>query len=162
MIFNFKSTSDAKTLGGKTADEFAKSGHEHKVAEITDFPEAMPASDVKAWAKADTKPAYTAAEVGALPTTGGKLTSLLHIVDADTVPLILEGTHSSGLYSFIQFRCNNTLLGLIGFNGVDTPVFETISDHKKHNILHTGNSAKVHIGTAAPSDTSALWVDISA
>lgn len=39
--------------------------HTHTKSEITDFPTSLPASDVKAWAKADTKPTYTASEVGA-------------------------------------------------------------------------------------------------
>ena len=42
----------------------ANSSHTHKKADITDFPTSMPASDVKAWAKADTKPVYTKSEVG--------------------------------------------------------------------------------------------------
>jgi hypothetical protein len=41
--------------------------HTHTRAQITDFPTSMPASDVFAWAKAATKPSYTAAEVGAEP-----------------------------------------------------------------------------------------------
>ena len=43
----------------------ANSSHTHTKSEITDFPTSLPASDVKAWAKADTKPTYTASEVGA-------------------------------------------------------------------------------------------------
>lgn len=46
---------------------FKPSEHSHKKSEITDFPTSMPASDVSAWAKAVTKPSYTAAEVGASP-----------------------------------------------------------------------------------------------
>lgn len=42
----------------------ANSLHTHKKADITDFPTSMPASDVKAWAKADTKPSYSKSEVG--------------------------------------------------------------------------------------------------
>lgn len=45
----------------------ANSSHKHTKSEITDFPTSMPASDVKAWAKAEDKPSYTASEVGALP-----------------------------------------------------------------------------------------------
>ena len=41
--------------------------HTHKKADISDFPTSMPASDVPAWAKAASKPAYTASEVGASP-----------------------------------------------------------------------------------------------
>ena len=40
-------------------------GHSHTKAQITDFPASLPASDVYAWAKAASKPGYTAAEVGA-------------------------------------------------------------------------------------------------
>lgn len=44
-------------------------GHKHTKAEITDFPTSMPASDVPSWAKASSKPKYTASEVGAATTT---------------------------------------------------------------------------------------------
>ena len=47
-------------LDGKAASE-----HTHTVSEISDFPESMPASDVYSWAKSETKPTYTATEVGA-------------------------------------------------------------------------------------------------
>lgn len=40
------------------------------VAEILNKPSSMPASDVYAWAKAATKPSYTASEVGALASDG--------------------------------------------------------------------------------------------
>lgn len=43
----------------------AAASHTHTKSQISDFPTSMPASDVKAWAKADTKPTYTASEVGA-------------------------------------------------------------------------------------------------
>lgn len=47
-------------INGKSAN-----GHKHTKSEITDFPSSMPASDVPAWAKAASKPTYTASEVGA-------------------------------------------------------------------------------------------------
>ena len=43
--------------------------HTHTKSQITDFPSSLPASDVSAWAKASTKPTYTASEVGAAPTS---------------------------------------------------------------------------------------------
>lgn len=46
-------------------DGKASSVHSHTKSQITDFPTSMPASDVYPWAKAATKPAYTATEVGA-------------------------------------------------------------------------------------------------
>lgn len=39
-------------------------GHKHPKSEITDFPTSMPASDVPSWAKAQSKPSYTPAEIG--------------------------------------------------------------------------------------------------
>lgn len=47
------------------ADSKADASHGHKKSDITDFPSSMPASDVSAWAKAASKPSYTASEVGA-------------------------------------------------------------------------------------------------
>lgn len=43
----------------------ANTSHIHTKSEITDFPTSLPASDVSEWAKAATKPTYTASEVGA-------------------------------------------------------------------------------------------------
>ena len=57
----------------------AATSHTHTKSEITDFPTSMPASDVSAWAKASTKPTYTASEVGALPTSGGTMTGALRM-----------------------------------------------------------------------------------
>lgn len=54
-------TADKPTAGEIGA---AASSHTHTKAQITDFPTYMPASDVYAWAKAPTKPAYSKAEVG--------------------------------------------------------------------------------------------------
>ncbi len=63
-----KTASDAQAAAGRaqqTADGKAEKAHKHSKADVTDFPASMPASDVSAWAKAPTKPTYTAAEVGA-------------------------------------------------------------------------------------------------
>ena len=50
-------------------DGKAAASHTHTKSQITDFPTSMPASDVKAWAKADTKPAYSWNEINSKPTT---------------------------------------------------------------------------------------------
>ena len=47
----------------------ANSSHSHTKSQITDFPTSMPASDVYSWAKQQSKPSYTASEVGAVPTS---------------------------------------------------------------------------------------------
>nr|DAI91239.1 MAG TPA: minor tail protein [Caudoviricetes sp.] len=48
---------------------FAPSAHKHVKADISDFPASMPASDVSAWAKADTKPSYTWGEITEKPSS---------------------------------------------------------------------------------------------
>ena len=40
-----------------------------KLALVSDIPSSLPASDVYSWAKASSKPSYTASEVGALPSS---------------------------------------------------------------------------------------------
>lgn len=47
----------------------ANASHTHTKSQITDFPTSMPASDVHSWAKASSKPSYSASEVGAVPTS---------------------------------------------------------------------------------------------
>lgn len=49
----------------KALNNKADKSHKHSVSDITDFPESLPASDVSEWAKAATKPTYSASEVGA-------------------------------------------------------------------------------------------------
>ena len=51
-------------IGAQVAGDYANAEHDHTVSEIVDFPTSLPASDVPAWAKEDTKPAYTPNEVG--------------------------------------------------------------------------------------------------
>lgn len=51
------------------ANTFSKKNHTHTKSQITDFPTSMPASDVYSWAKASSKPSYSASEVGAVPTS---------------------------------------------------------------------------------------------
>ena len=55
---------NANAIGGKAPVQ-----HTHTKSQITDFPTSLPASDVSAWAKASTKPTYTASEIGAAPTS---------------------------------------------------------------------------------------------
>lgn len=62
-------------------------GHRHGVAEIDNFPNALPASDVYPWAKAPGKPAYSAEEIGAASASAlaaYALTSHTHTADSIT------------------------------------------------------------------------------
>lgn len=49
--------------------QFARASHTHSKSQITDFPTSLPASDVKAWAKASTKPSYSWGEISGKPVT---------------------------------------------------------------------------------------------
>ena len=57
----------ASNVDGLTVllNQKAAISHTHTKSQISDFPSSMPASDVSSWAKASTKPTYTASEVGA-------------------------------------------------------------------------------------------------
>lgn len=72
---NIPSSGNASTsqvvMGNDTrlSDARTPKSHTHTKSQITDFPSSMPASDVYAWAKASTKPSYTASEVGAIATS---------------------------------------------------------------------------------------------
>lgn len=48
---------------------YTPSSHTHTKSQITDFPSSLPASDVKDWAKADTKPSYVWSEIKEKPST---------------------------------------------------------------------------------------------
>lgn len=74
--------------GTPTLAAVATSG---KYSDLSGVPTSLPASDVYAWAKAATKPTYTASEVGALSTGGGTLTGNL------SAPLYLFG-NGGGTY----------------------------------------------------------------
>ena len=66
-------------------------------ADVSGAPTSLPASDVYPWAKASTKPTYTAAEVGALALSGGTLTGTVQTIGS----FILA---NSGAYPQLTFR----------------------------------------------------------
>lgn len=78
----------------------AESTHTHTKSQITDFPTSMPASDVYSWAKASSKPSYTASEVGAVPTSrtvnGKALSANISLSASDVGALPLSGGTVTG------------------------------------------------------------------
>jgi len=62
----------------------------HK-SKISDFPSSMPASDVYDWAKASTKPTYTASEVGACPNNDSRLSDARVAANIDVVVPLFSG-----------------------------------------------------------------------
>ena len=78
---------NANAIGGKAPVQ-----HTHTKSQITDFPSSLPASDVSAWAKAPTKPTYTASEVGAAPTSHTHTKSQITDLTDYTLPKATETT----------------------------------------------------------------------
>lgn len=64
------------------------------VAVLPAYPTTLPASDVSSWAKASTKPTYTASEVGALPSTT-TIPSALSDLSADSTHRTVTDTEKS-------------------------------------------------------------------
>lgn len=61
-------TGNYNDLSGKP-QTMPPSSHSHTKSQISDFPSSLPASDVKAWAKAANKPSYNWNEIGNKPQT---------------------------------------------------------------------------------------------
>lgn len=86
----------------------APAAHRHSKSDITDFPSSLPASDVHAWAKAASKPAYTAAEVGAVNKNGdniyGQYRYYSHAVSNDHIKILARsGTDTIyGPFSYLN------------------------------------------------------------
>lgn len=172
MIFNFKFTKDAKTLGGHSADEFLKTG------DTASNSEKLGGRGADEFAKKDDLSGYVSKTgesniVGKLRVNGNS------VVDSVSIKEQAILIHGGGTV----LTANDTVMGIknttananrvyfgLYAQGLSSTAYIGAQDGKPHiggadgwgYILHTGNSAKVHIGTAAPSDTSALWVDISA
>lgn len=108
--------------------------------------ESQPASDVYSWAKASSKPSYTASEVGALSTSGGTITG------NTSTPLSINTSNSGSCY--IPIHINSTRKAEVGwdnvngaylYNAVSTNIIQLKDDgsftYNNNPILHSGNAA---------------------
>ncbi len=97
---------------------------------------------------------FNGTATGNLPLSGGTVTS-------NTSKPIKVNSTSSVRASLIEFLISGVEVGSLGIkDGV--PMFANADWSKEYQLHHDGNSAKVHIGTTAPLDTSSLWIDTSA
>lgn len=94
-------------------------------AKLTDIPTSLPASDVYSWAKAATKPTYTASEVGALSISGGTVTGDFGV----------KNTHGGILIQNSQ-NGNN---GFIVYEGGTSWAVTDNNWCNTYQIYHTGN-----------------------
>lgn len=116
-------TNDA---GVVTIPNYITSAALNGYAKLTDIPSSLPASDVYAWAKAATKPTYTASEVGALSTSGGTITG----------DLIL-GWHSSEGSKSIAFTVESG--GNKAYLYADAYDLKYLVNSAYNTLIHSGN-----------------------
>lgn len=157
----------------------AEKEHTHKKSEISDFPTSMPASDVPAWAKAANKPTYTASEVGArpntwmptaadvgaLPSSGGELTGNLSgkyligtwLRTTQTTNLNARPTQIAVLNGagWIYYRTPEELLNDIGAaSKVDVPSTAVVTVPAGRMMGDVDGDGKI---TTADSDLAKNW-----
>lgn len=129
------------------------------IVTIPSYPTSLPASDVYSWAKAATKPTYTASEVGALSLSGGTINGLLYI-DSTAItdqPLALRSMYAdnagacriqfidanNAFQGYVMSGWGNLLLAHRSYNqiGVGDSGIWCSSDNgtTKNTLIHTGN-----------------------
>lgn len=92
-----------------------------------------------------------------LPLTGGTVKAKY-----DRYAIIVEAENADSGASTIRYSLAGTVLGEIGISSTNGAFYREGATNTNYKLHHDGNSAKVHIGTSAPSDTTALWIDTSA
>lgn len=100
--------------GTSLVNKYAAKSHTHTKSQITDFPTSMPASDVYAWAKASTKPRYTASEVGAAPASGSMYYT--HVYNSSNV----GSNTSTATFNTMAASGGNSQVGMI-YPATDNP-----------------------------------------
>ena len=119
-------------------------------ADVSGAPTSLPASDVYPWAKAASKPTYTAAEVGALALSGGTLTG--NVITIGSFILANSGAYPQLTFrstadnserllfrhgNDLKWRYNGTNDGIIYHSGNFNP------DSKFNNLGQTSDSNNV-------------------
>lgn len=140
-----KSDTAVQTIKINNVEQTKTSG----VINLPAYPTTLPASDVKAWAKADAKPTYTASEVGAL---------------ASTV------THLSGDIATSEKGANNGVAtlgsdGKIPSSQLPSYVDDVLEYSAKSSFPTTGETGKIYVDTTTNKTyrwSGSAYVEISA
>lgn len=118
-------------------------------AKLTDIPTSLPASDVYSWAKAATKPTYTASEVGALSEGGGIVRGVVTLSGngVTNVPLNIA-TPSMGYTGYIRFGAgfDTHELGHLGFSAKGVPAMSY--EGVVNTLIHSGNIGSQSVDNA--------------
>lgn len=75
---------------------------------------------------------------------------------ANVFPVIMENTSQGGCYT--SYKNTSGLLGSIGFSAANVPVFLN-GGNQANELLHVGNSYKIHVGEDRPLYTNYVWID---
>jgi hypothetical protein len=127
---------------------FATVATSGKYSDLSGTPSSLPASDVYDWAKAATKPSYTASEVGALSTSGGTITGPLKLTDS------LELAYSSTALSVITpygqswFGMMNDSFCHIYTNAPAFYMDKPLYVDNGNAVIHSGNIGSYNAGGA--------------
>lgn len=124
---------------------------------------ARPASDVYAWAKAASKPSYTASEVGALPLSGGGFN------DGSSISFKPGASGGSAVGNYFINPSNSAMaggMGSVAYSGTTTGLFISAGDTpwdsanglfitsnaitwKNNNLIHAGNISDYTLSAAS-------------
>lgn len=154
LVNNYEERITALEEFAESADEtYAPTTHKHTKSEITDFPTSMPASDVYSWAKASSKPKYTASEVGA---SDSSHTHTSVIDNGNKTKAITFAYSSSGL---------STTSWLAAWNDYE---LRAISPSTVKSVIGLGNvnntadsDKSVKYATSAGSANAVAWGNVS-
>lgn len=132
---------------------FATVATSGKYSDLSGTPSSLPASDVYAWAKAATKPSYTASEVGALSTSGG-------VLDLTTFgEFVINSKDANVDRSAIIFKKDAELKAQIGWDNYTewgTYMYNYPSDRvlgiKNDGTPHFNGYPLYHTGNFNPAD----------
>ena len=106
-------------------------------ADVSGAPTSLPASDVYPWAKAASKPTYTAAEVGALALSGGDVAGSINASAYLTAHTLRTKAALYPTISFVKTDDNSeSLLIVVGDNLYYRPI---ASDTTNKLVYHSGN-----------------------
>ena len=85
--------------------------HKHNKADINDFPQSMPASDVYSWAKAENKPSYDYSEIENTPNIPTKVSDLSNdsgFISTETDPTVPSWAKAESKPSYDYSEIENT------------------------------------------------------
>lgn len=143
----------SKTDAANTYQPIINSSNKLAYSLISGTPSSLPASDVYSWAKAATKPSYTAAEVGALATSGGTISGNLSIsTNGWGEQLVLNGIDSN---AGIKFQYSSSTSATL-YCAQNNPYWQI--GNAVYNILHSGNIGSYNAGSATKLQTPrTIW-----